>query len=89
MSKRTEFLDRVLLEREHQLDRFGSEWDRTNTPNDWCAIVGKYLFQLASNANHAVPLDADEFAEIITKSSAILLAAYEHLDMMSERGLLK
>ena len=87
MIGRREILERILAERQRQIDLPGSEWDIRNSPNDWIAIVNHYLSE-ESRRNSQIP-ERDKFEDSLIKAGAVLLAALEHTDTMTQNRSLK
>ncbi len=87
MSRRQEFVDLILAEREKQFNMPGSEWDGKNAPNDWIAIAATYLTS-ASSRKHTKPR-ADEFEDDLVKAAAVILAALENIQSMRNSGTLR
>ena len=87
MSRRAEFVDRIVSERVKNFNLPGAEWDAKNSPNDWIAIAATYLTG-SSSRKHTVP-SADEFEDDLVKAAAVILAALEHVSSMRDRGTLR
>jgi hypothetical protein len=87
MSRRNEFVERIVSERVKHFNLPGSEWDAKNSPNDWIAIATTYLSG-SSSRKHTLPL-ADEFEDDLIKAAAVILAALEHVTGMRESGTLR
>lgn len=87
MSRRTEFVERIITERVKQFNLSGSEWDAKNSPNDWIAIAATYLTS-SSSRKHTVPV-ADDFEDDLIKAAAVILAALEHVQSMRDTGTLR
>ena len=77
---RDAIMQRILAERDRQFDLPGREFDVRNTPNDWAAIVGRYLFEEARRGRFK-PTRAS-YEDSLVKAAAVLLAALEHCSMM-------
>jgi hypothetical protein len=86
MSKRTEFLDWVLLERESHTGKFGSEMDGLKTPTEWAATISHYATEHISK--YGIPPSKEDFKTSLIQAAAVVLAAYEYLDRMVENGTL-
>lgn len=84
MSNRDLIVQRVLAERERQFNLPGREFDVVNTPNDWVAIVGRYLFE--ETRRGAVKPLRTNYEDSLVKAAAVLLAALEHCPMMDDCG---
>ena len=87
MTKKTEFIEKILKERERQLNLFGSEYDLNKLPNDWVALVTRYVSE-AGQYNFVLP-QQDDFEHSIIVAAAICLAAYENIDNMVQKKCLK
>lgn len=81
---RDAIMQRILVERERQLDLPGREFDVGNRVNDWVAIAGRYLFE--ETRRGVVKPNRDSFEDSLVKAAAVLLAALEHCPMMEVRG---
>jgi hypothetical protein len=77
---RAAIVQRFLDERERQFDLPGREFDVRNTPNDWVAIVGRYLYE--ETRRGAVKPNRDAFEDNLVKAGAVLVAALEHCQTM-------
>jgi hypothetical protein len=77
-------VQRILAERERQFDLPGREFDVRNTPNDWAAIVGRYLFE--ETRRGAFKPSRACYEDSLVKAAAVLLAALEHCSMMDEHS---
>jgi hypothetical protein len=86
-NRRQELLDEIHSERERQFDLPGSEWDSTNSPNDWIAIASTYLSS-GSNRKHS-KTSADDFEDDLIKAAAVILAALENIENMRSSGGLR
>lgn len=85
--RRHDLIDRIVTERERQLSLPGSETDTRKGVNDWLMTAIFYLSQARQRGvEQTTQLDYED--ELI-KASAIILAALEHADFMSSKGLLK
>ena len=73
-------MKRILAERDRQFDLPGREFDVRNTPNDWVAIVGRYLFE--ETRRGAVKPTRVCYEDSLVKAAAVLLAALEHCSLM-------
>ena len=85
--KRQEIIQRILEERQRQLNLPGSEYDSKRDPNDWLAIAGRYLFGSAFTKN--MPTKHIDYEDDLIKAAAVILAALEHSDKMKELKYLK
>ena len=77
-------VQRIMAERERQFNLPGREFDGVNTPNDWVAIVGRYLFEETRRGD--VKPERSNYEDSLVKAAAVLLAALEHCPMMNESG---
>lgn len=66
---RTEFLESVWKEREYQDEKWGSDFDDLNTPNDWVVYICRYA-GMASTGERT-------FHEAMKKVAALACAAVE------------
>lgn len=81
---RDEIVQLILTERARQFNLPGREFDVTNSPNDWVAIVTSYSSDCVTR-NHLKP-EFDYYEESLVKAAAVILAALEHMDMMKKKG---
>lgn len=84
---RKTILEKILHERDRQVDLPGSEWDSKNTPGDWVAIVTHYV-GAEVRRNGMVP-DAEEFSDNLIKAAAVILATLENIEVMKARNELQ
>lgn len=84
---RYQLMERIINERERQINLPGSEWDIKNTPNDWIAIASHYLAE-ETRRNSVIP-NKNNFEDSLIKAGAVILAALEHVDIMEERKTIK
>lgn len=84
--RRDAFLKLVEAERLRNSSLPGSEYDLRKDPSDWAVLAGHYLFEEARRG-HIVP-EADAFAESLVKAAAVIVAAYEHIEVMQNRDAL-
>jgi hypothetical protein len=85
--RRRDIVDRIIGERERNLMLPGSETDTIKGVNDWLITAIFYLSQARQRgAEQTTQLD---YEDELVKAAAIILAALEHADFMSEKGLLK
>lgn len=82
---RQELLDRIEKERLRQLDIPGSEFDLTNTPNEWAAIAAHYLTEDVRRGGYKPTRES--FEDSFIKAAAVILAALECSQTMEELGL--
>jgi len=85
--KRQQLLEKITQERLRQFDLPGSEFDISRTPNDWLAIAGRYLFSPASTKN--IKSTKQDFENDLIKAAAVILAALENSERMSEQNQLR
>lgn len=85
--KQIEFIRRIQEERDRQHNLPGSEFDVTNGPNDWVAIICKYVSD-GSRLRGVVP-SREDFEDSMIKAAAIILAALDHVDHMKNDKKLK
>lgn len=84
MGLRDDIVARILEERARQFNLPGSEWDATNLPNDWVAIVTHYVAEEVRRGT-ILPNKTD-FEDNLIKAAAVIIAALEHLDTMDNKG---
>jgi hypothetical protein len=77
-------MQRILIERQRQLDLPGREFDMRNGVNDWVAIVGRYLFE--ETRRGVVKPNRTNFEDSLVKAAAVLLAALEHCPEMDAQN---
>jgi len=86
MTTRDEIIQKIIEEREKQLNGPNSSCDSEKTKNDWVAKIGYYLFETSSRPDKHVTFE--EFRESLIKASAIILSAlensYEHDNKVHE-----
>lgn len=87
MQRRADFLKLVEDERLRQLSLPGSEFDVRNTPNDWIAIAAHYLTDEVRRGG-GTPYSVD-LERALVKAAAVILAAYEHVELMTDHGSLQ
>ena len=85
--RRQTVIQKILAERERQLNLPGSEFDISRTPNDWLAIAGRYLFNPSSTKN--IKSSKVEFEEDLIKAAAVIVAALENVERMRDNDHLK
>ena len=85
--KHAKFVDKIKEERNRQHNLPGSEFDVTNGPNDWVALVCKYASE--GTRLHGVVPSTEEFEDSMIKAAAIILAALDHIDHMKGEKKLK
>lgn len=84
MASRSDILARIEAERERQFNLPGSERDVRNTPNEWVAIAGHYLFEEIRRGNN--PPDREGYEDSLVKAAAVILAALESVPAMQTLG---
>jgi hypothetical protein len=84
--KLDEVLEKIRAERLRQLELPGSELDASNSPGDWIAMVSHYAAREAMR-NGLTP-SAEAFEDAIIKAAAMVCAAFEHIEVMKDRGQL-
>ena len=77
-------IERILAERERHFNMPYREQDVLNTPNDWVAIIGRYVFE--ETRRGIVKPDRQNFEDNLVKAGAVLLAALEQCEMMQRDG---
>ncbi len=82
--RRGEIVARIIAERERQFNLPGIEYDIRNSPNDWLALIGRYLYEPSRRG--AVNPTRNDFEDCLVKAAAIMLAALEHGDTMTQDG---
>jgi hypothetical protein len=81
--KRQEFLNKILDERERQINLPGSEYDLKNTPAEWLAIATHYLHREVFRSGRKP--NAEEFQDGMIKAGAVILAALENINNMKSK----
>lgn len=81
-----EILEKILKERERQIEIPGSEWDMKKTPNDWVAVATHYLSQDVKRSS-TTPTQ-EEFEDSLIKACAVIIAGLEHVDIMKQNKYL-
>ncbi len=84
MSSRSDILARIEAERERQFNLPGSENDVRNTPNEWAAIAGHYLFEEIRRGANSPSLS--DYEDSLVKAAAVILAALESVPAMQALG---
>jgi hypothetical protein len=77
---RVEIIQRVLDERARQIDLPGREYDVSNTPNDWAAIISRYVSEEVRRGQ--TKPSRKNYEDSLIKAAAIILAALEHCPLM-------
>lgn len=76
---KSKYLDTALAdirhEREYQQKRWGDDFDKKNTPNDWLAYIGGYLGRALT-----MPWDPAAFRIGLVKVATLCVAAIEWCD---------
>jgi hypothetical protein len=83
---RSDFVKRIVAERDRQFNLPGREFDMRNLPNDWIALICKYASR-DTGSLHTAPSRID-FEDDLIKAGAIILAALEHIEVMVAHKLL-
>jgi hypothetical protein len=65
----------IEAERAYQDEKWGTDFDVANTPNDWVTYITKYLGQAVT-----MPWDGKRFREQMLKVAALAVAALEQED---------
>lgn len=76
-------IERVLAEHGRQAGLPGSEWDATNTPGEWVALISHYVGSEVRR-NGIVP-SAESFEDTLIKAAAVIVTALEHIEVMKSR----
>jgi hypothetical protein len=76
-------IERILAERQRHFNLPYCEQDVCNAPNDWVAIIGRYVFE--ETRRGIVKPDRQNFEDNLIKAGAVLLAALEHCEMMQQK----
>lgn len=84
---RDRFLGQIKIERERQNNLPGSEFDSSNGPNDWIAIISRYVAEGAKSKG--ITPSANDFSDCMIKAASVILAALEHIDHMKKEKRLK
>jgi hypothetical protein len=82
-----EFLAKALKERERQKGLPGSEWDHKNSPGDWVALITHYVSEEVRR--NGVAPSKEYFEETLIKAFAVIIAAWEHIEVMHQRDQLR
>jgi len=72
---RLDILQEVVYEREYQDGKWGAEFDRLNTPNDWVAYLAAYVGKAVT-----LPWNRTEFRKRVLQVAAICFAILERED---------
>lgn len=81
------FLSDAKSERLRHFNLPGTESDVTKGPNDWIVTVTSLLVE--AQARSGVPPTKEEFLDAMTKATAVIIAAVEHIDLMASKQRLK
>ena len=73
--KRQRIYKEIDEEREYQDNKWGTENDNKNTPNDWIAYITAY-----NGKAYRYPSDKDNFRKCMIKVAALAIAAIEACD---------
>ncbi len=73
--KQRQIFDAIVLERQHQDEKWGREFDDKNTPNDWVAYLTLYVGKAVT-----MPWDRAHFRNAVLKVAAICFAILERED---------
>lgn len=84
MHKLDEVIEKIREERLRQLDLPGSELDSANSPGDWIAMICHYAAREAMR--NGLTSSAEAFEDAIIKAAAMVCAAFEHIEVMKDRG---
>lgn len=83
---RKELVEKIIAERERQLNLPGAEWDVKNSPNDWGAIAASYC--LSSTSRKYTNPTSTDFEDDLIKAAAVILAALENIPNMKNENKL-
>jgi hypothetical protein len=72
MADKQKILDDIKEERKYQDIKWGLEFDKKNTANDWATYINTY----ASNAS-VMPTGSEEYRKLMIKVAALAVAAIE------------
>jgi hypothetical protein len=75
MADKQKIFDDVKEERKYQDKKWGLEFDKNNTANDWSSYIMTYL----ANAS-AMPTGSPEYRKLMIKVAALSVAAIEIAD---------
>lgn len=82
-----EIFKKIIDERSRQFNLPGTEFDVANLPNDWCSIVGHYIFDEIRRGSNKP--SREDYENNLIKAAAIILAALEHCPLMETKGFFK
>ena len=82
-SKINEFIDKIKRERQEQTNSIGQEYDLKKRPNDWVALLSRYVVDIGEY-NTIQPIQ-HEFERSLVIIATIAMAAYECSDNMIEK----
>jgi hypothetical protein len=74
-SVRERIFAQISAEREYQNGRWGNEFDKKNTPNDWVTYIVCYLGKAVT-----LPWNGPQFRSALVKVAALAVAAIEWYD---------
>jgi hypothetical protein len=66
------FFDLIKSERNYQIKKWGDEFDKKNTPNDWISYIVQYTGKAVT-----LPWNANDFKIALVKVATLCMAAYE------------
>jgi hypothetical protein len=87
MTDHEDLVKKILIEHERHSSLPGSEFDLTNGPNDWVAIISK-CFAEGVRSRGIIP-SADEFEISLIKAAAVIFTALDHKEWMIEQKKLR
>lgn len=71
-NRQEEILEQIRIERTYQNTKWGTEFDKKNTPNDWMAYIASYLGKALT-----YPFNRFTFSKALIKVAALCVAALE------------
>lgn len=78
-------LDEIEREREYQNEKWGTDFDSLNTPNDWVTYMVQYMGESTKmefdDEGNRLPFDAQKFRTKMLKAITIGVACLETLDI--------
>jgi len=66
-----EFFEKIESERTYQQEKWGNEFDKKNTPNDWIAYIAQY-----AGKGVTLPFDEEQFKTALIKVATLCAAAW-------------
>lgn len=84
--KINDFVEKIIKERQEQSDTITSSYDLKKRPNDWVALLCRYIVDCGEF--NSIKPTAAEFERTLIIISAICLAAYEAIDNMIQKDYL-